>query len=295
MFTTITPTDVIQSRKINDDAKLHIIDNLAYINKFALKGKLWTLESAKIAKTDNDNTKNVVLFLAPANSIASDSFTLCPWANDNGCKENCIAFQGRLGMVMAQKAQMARTVLYLLRQGFFKSKLVAELQLLEVEYGTTLLVRPDGTSDVDWRWLVDLFPYISFYGYSKGCKKVLKHTRSNYKLTFSGSNANPLVYKRTVAAIMSGINTAIALNTAFTKGEWVMPVSGANKMPFDWVKIMMKNFDLNDDRTKDAWGTVGYLKRKGSNKLERLANEQKEHSFFFSEKALHRLSMDILL
>jgi len=299
MYTPITATDIIQSSKINDNVilkdvldvsgrdtgysttttKQHIIDHLDYINRFALKGKLWTVESAKISKTDNEWVKNVVLFLAPATTIASEKNTLCPWAKENGCLPNCINIQGRLGMESGQKAQMARTVLYLLRNDFFKAKLVAELQLLEIEFGEMLLVRPDGTSDLIWAWLAALFPNLHFYGYTKGISKLQKNKTPNLKLTFSGSNANPTVLARTVKAIKLGLKTAIALNTAGTKGEWALPKDNPN----------LRDFDKNDNRYDDPAGALGFLKRKGSNKANRMAEEVAPESFFFTEDALNHL------
>jgi hypothetical protein len=279
MYTPITATDIIQSSKTNTDAKQHIIDHLDRINRFAVKSKFWTVESAKIQKTDNELVKNVVLFMSPADTIASPSFTLCPWAKENGCLANCINKQGRLGMENGQFAQMARTVIYLERPEFFKQKLVAELQMLEVEFGETLLVRPDGTSDLMWGWLADMFPNIHFYGYTKGITKLQKNKTPNLKLTFSGSNANATVFARTVTAITLGLKTAIALNTAGTKGEWSLPTDNPN----------LRDFDKNDNRYDDPDGALGFLKRKGSNKANRIAEEVAPESFFFTEDALNHL------
>jgi hypothetical protein len=182
-------------------------------------------------------------------------------------------------MKSGQMAQMARTVLYLLRNDFFKAKLVAELQLLEVEFGAMLLVRPDGTSDLVWTWLVALFPNIHFYGYTKGITKIRKNKSPNLRLTFSGSNANATVFARTVTAITLGLNTAIALNTAGTKGEWSLPTDNPN----------LRDFDKNDNRFDDPAGALGFLKRKGSNKANRITEEAAHESFFFNEKNLNHL------
>jgi len=299
MYAPITAEDVLQSSKINDNVILKdvldvsgwdrgfdatttkelIIDNLDYINRFALKGKLWTTESSKISKTDDEWVKNIVLFMAPADTIASEKNTLCPWAAVNGCLLNCINKQGRLGMKSGQMAQMARTVLYQLRNDFFKDKLVAELRLLEIEFGEMLLVRPDGTSDLIWAWLAALFPNLRFYGYTKGISKLQKNKAPNLKLTFSGSNANPTVFARTVKAVTLGLKTAIALNTAGTKGEWALPKDNPN----------LRDFDKNDNRYDDPDGALGFLKRKGSNKTSRMAEENAPSSFFFTEDALNHL------
>jgi len=278
-YQPISKDQVLQAREINEVARFRILADLNYINRMAVEGKLWTLSSAKISKTDDEHTKNIALFLAPADEIASPQFTMCPWAVINNCKPTCIAFQGRLGMPSGQRAQMWKTVLLLLNEEYFNHKLVDELTVLEIKYGDDLLVRPDGTSDRLWGWLAALFPNLRFYGYSKGISKIQKNKSPNLKLTFSGSNANPTVLARTVKAIKLGLKTAIALNTAGTKGEWSLPNDNSR----------LVDFDKNDNRFDDPDGALGFLKRKGSNKTSRMAEENAPSSFFFTEDALNHL------
>jgi hypothetical protein len=281
-FEPITASEIVHSRKINPDAKEGILRELDYINRFATKSSnLWTVESAKIQKTDGFY-KNVVLFLSPANEVLADEFTNCPWEGDNDCLPTCINKQGRNGMPVQQRAQRCRTVLLGVRWEYFKWKLIKELRLLAEQYDNMLLVRPDGTSDRDWRWLAALFPQLAFYGYSKGISKVRKHWMPNLRLVFSGSNKNEVVYKRTVEAVATGLSCAIALNTAGCKGEWELPdVEG------------LVDFDANDDRFNECVGTFGFLKRKGSTKEVRISEEVLTDSFFFNKDSFNNLIEDI--
>jgi len=285
-YQPISKDQVLQAREINEVARFKILASLDRINRMALQGKFWTTESAKIQKTNQDGIVNVVMFLSPANETASDAYTLCFWAKDNGCLPNCIAKQGRLGMPNGQFAQLWKTAILLLRPEWFRARVVKELKALVKKHGAeNLRVRPDGTSDLLWDWLVEMFPDVKFYGYTKGLKKIKRNRHKNLSLTFSGSNANSLVRLRTATAIKMGMNVALALNTGKTKGEWLPPSTHDRLL----------DMDKQDDRTTDPVGAIGLLKRKGSNKATRLAEEGQGFSFFFTQVQLNNLLIETLI
>jgi len=282
----ITRFQVKDSRMVNDKIKGKVLDRLETINRMMIKGKLWTTESAKIQKTNKGGIINVVMFLAPADEVASEPFTLCPWAKDNDCLANCINKQGRLGMPNGQDAQLWKTVMYLLDFEAFKKKAIKELKALVRKHGAeNLRVRPDGTSDAIWDWLIAEFPNVRFYGYTKGMGKIVRDANPNHWLTFSGSNANPMVRQRTKMAIKSGMRVALALNSGGFLGEW--------SKPYKHERLL--DMDLQDDRTDDPQGTIGLLRRKGSNKTTRLAEEGHGHSFFFTKTQLNKLLLETLI
>jgi hypothetical protein len=85
----------------------------------------------------------------------------------------------------------------------------------------------------------------------------------------------------TAKAIKSGFKTVLAVNTAETKGEY--------KMPSKLDLIPLINMDDTDARFLDPAGSVGVLKRKGSNKLERAQDETK-NGFFFNQANIAKLT-----
>jgi hypothetical protein len=86
-------------------------------------------------------------------------------------------------------------------------------------------------------------------------------------------------------AIKSGMRVALALNTGGFLGEWSKP----NKHE------RLLDMDLQDDRTSDPQGTIGLLRRKGSNKATRLAEEGHGQSFFFTQTQLNNLFLETLI
>jgi hypothetical protein len=285
-FTPLTKHEVLLAKEINETARYRILASLETVNRMAKQGKYWTTASAKISKTNKDGIVNIAMFLAPADKVASESHTLCFWAKENKCKANCIAEQGRLGMPQGQFAQLWKTAALLLRPEWFRSRVVKELKDLVKKHGAeNLRVRPDGTSDLLWDWLVEMFPDVKFYGYTKGIKKIQRNRHKNLSLTFSGSNANSIVRLRTAQAIKMGMNVALALNTGKTKDEWTPPSNHHRLL----------DMDKQDDRTQDPVGAIGLLKRKGSNKATRLAEEGHGHSFFFTQTQLNNLLLETLI
>ena len=69
-------------------------------------------------------------------------------------------------------------------------------------------------------------------------------------------------------------------NTAETKGEWLRPTKLGD--------IPLIDMDETDVRFKDDSNSVGTLKRKGSNKTERNA-DNKINNFFFNVDTLANL------
>ena len=103
----------------------------------------------------------------------------------------------------------------------------------------------------------------------------------NYDLTFSGSANSESTLKITARAIRNGFRTVLAVNTAETKNEY--------KLPNELGLIPLVNMDDTDVRFKDAPDAVGVLKRKGSNKSTREADEQR-NGFFFNQSNLAKLA-----
>ena len=85
----------------------------------------------------------------------------------------------------------------------------------------------------------------------------------------------------TARAISAGYRTVLAVNTAETKGEYKLPLKLGN--------IPLINMDDTDVRFKDDANAVGVLKRKGSNKIERTADENRD-GFFFNQSNINKLA-----
>jgi len=267
-FIHITKDEIENSSLINANAKEWAIDNLDYLNKLMdLFGS-----STKVEK-GSDKYETYILYLQPADKVSVK--TLCAFADKAGCKKPCLIDSGRLGMTNGQMASTKRTILMLLRPAYFEFKLLAEIDKAERRASKVdnvpALFRLNGTSDIDFSYIIKQRPNSAFYDYSKIISRIRKNNLSNYDLTFSASMYSVQSKKAFKTAIERKYKTAIAFNTKNVKGDT------------DLIPHTMISFDKTDLRHLDKPNAIGYLKRKGSNLGDRLAENKRNNSFFVTE------------
>ena len=274
----VTKKELLASTAINPSVKKWAIDNWHYLTQ--VNTPLINVNSStKIAKGKKININTAILYMQPADKVATQ--TLCAGADLFGCKKDCLVSSGQLGKTPAQKAVTKRTLCYLLERSRFFDVLRGEIYLHSANYGDTLAVRLNGTTDIDFARFIESMPSVRFYDYTKIFYRVKRNKLKNYDLTFSGSANNSTVMATTAKAIKNGFKTVLAVNTAETIGEY--------KLPEKLDKIPLINMDDTDARFLDPVGSVGVLKRKGSNKLERAKDEQK-NGFFFNQANIAKLT-----
>jgi len=265
---SITKTELNKTDKLNPAAKQWAIDNLDYLNR---KNPKLLGTSKKIEKGNSKTIHTVVVYLQPADKVAVK--TLCKQSDFADCKRDCLISSGHLGMTLAQNAATRRTILLLLRPDFFCAKLSAEITKLARK--KNLLVRLNGTSDVDFTNFIAAHPQINFYDYSKDARRVNRNTLKNYDITYSGSAASKQAIKATARMVKSGHRVAIALNTKELRGEFKRPSN-------------LADFDKDDLRPHDA-KTLGALKSKGTSKQTRAEINASPNHFFYTENTLIQL------
>jgi len=274
----VSKKQLLASTAINPAVKAWAIKNWDYLTK--VNTPLVNVNSStKTSKGIKLKINTAILYMQPADKVATK--TLCAGADLFGCKPDCLISSGQLGMTQAQKAVTKRTLCYLLEPTRFADTLRAEIFLHSANYGDTLAVRLNGTTDIDFSNFIETMPSIRFYDYTKVYFRVKSNKLDNYDLTFSGSANNTKTMAMTARAIKSGFKTVLAVNTAETKGEYKMP----DKLDL----IPLINMDDTDARFLDPEGSVGVLKRKGSNKAERAQDETK-NGFFFNQSNLVKLT-----
>jgi len=198
-------------------------------------------------------------------------FNVCPMASQ-GCKAACLNTAGHGGIIKVgettnevQLARIARTHL------FFQDRFIFNKQLVEAidthcrratRKGLTPTVRLNGTSDLPWerlklndgRTVLETYPHIQFYDYTKVVGRALANARgehpANYHLTFSRSEENEL---DAVRVLLAGGSVAVVF-----KGE----------QPTHWAGVPVVDGDHDDLRFKDARGVVVGLTAKGRGKRD---------------------------
>lgn len=175
----------------------------------------------KVAKNSKLNVFSRVLHLAPADMSGRE---VCP-KRSPGCSAACLHFAGNpVHMPQKEKARVSKTDLFFRDRNLFLNLLALEIASHEkgaARRGMTPAIRLNGTSDIVWEKkkfilfpdvaeaigrradnIVDLFPNVQFYDYTKIPKRT---PPANYHLTFSESEINA----NDVAAEMArGMNIA---------------------------------------------------------------------------------------
>jgi|TARA_R110002167_G_scaffold6089_5_gene27772 hypothetical protein len=259
----ITKQEIQNSSQLQQTAKDWACVNLEYLNKpMKILGT-----SIKVQKgADKFNT--YIVYLQPANKVAVK--TLCDGAEASGCKRDCLISSGQLGMTLGQSATTKKTILYLLRNVWFNRQLLSEIDTAERKAkrdGIPALFRLNGTSDINFEYIVAERPDSMFYDYTKILSRLRKNILSNYDLTFSGSMYTKQSKNALRKAVQRKHRIAVAFNTKSLKDDEL-------KLPVD-----MLSFDKTDLRHLDS-NSIGHLKRKGSNKEQRRQENKVFNSFF---------------
>jgi hypothetical protein len=259
----ITKQEIQNSSQLQQTAKDWACANLEYLNKpMKILGT-----SIKVQKgADKFNT--YIVYLQPANKVAVK--TLCAGAEASGCKRDCLIHSGQLGMTLGQSATTKKTILYLLRNAWFDWQLLTEIDDAERKAkrtGIPALFRLNGTSDIDFGYIVAERPDSMFYDYTKILSRLRKNILSNYDLTFSGSMYTKQSKNALRKAVQRKHRIAVAFNTKSLKDDEL-------QLPVD-----MLSFDKTDLRHLDS-NSIGHLKRKGSNKEQRRQENKVYDSFF---------------
>jgi hypothetical protein len=259
----ITKQEIQNSSQLQQTAKDWACANLEYLNKpMKILGT-----SIKVQKgADKFNT--YIVYLQPANKVAVK--TLCDGAEASGCKRDCLISSGQLGMTLGQSATTKKTILYLLRNVWFNRQLLSEIDTAERKAkrdGIPALFRLNGTSDINFEYIVAERPDSMFYDYTKILSRLRKNILSNYDLTFSGSMYTKQSKNALRKAVQRNHRIAVAFNTKSLKDDEL-------KLPID-----MLSFDKTDLRHLDS-NSIGHLKRKGSNKEQRRQENKVYDSFF---------------
>jgi len=259
----ITLYDIIESDKINDNAKQWALQNIEYLNK-----PMKLFGSSQKVEKGADKFNTYILYLQPADKVATQS--LCVFADSAGCKKPCLISSGQLGMSVGQNAATKRTILMLLRPEWFNNQLLLEIDKAEskaLRDNIPALFRLNGTSDIDFDSIIKRRPNSMFYDYTKVLGRVRKNKLANYDLTFSGSMYSDQSRAALKKAVKRDYRIAVAVNT-----------KGIKRDPLQ-VPTSFMSFDKTDLRHLDKAG-IGLLKRKGSNISERIAENSKANSFF---------------
>ena len=230
-----------------------------------IKGALLNYDNAKTYKGEKDGVATAIMYLAPAEV---SGYNVCTYSTE-GCREACLFTAGYGRFDTVANARISRTVRFVKDRTNFMLQLEREImkfQKAAYNQGFIPVVRLNGTSDLKWEriWFVgedgiryasmmERFPELTFYDYTKIPFRFRKNLPDNYTLTFSlaETKANAGEAKR----VLEG-------------GGQVAAVFG-NGLPDMYMGFPVENGDLSDMRFDIRQSTVIGLKAKGEAKKDR--------------------------
>lgn len=180
-------------------------------------------EGATNAKTEKNELKTFILYMAPAGTNAY-GINLCPKASE-GCLAACLFTAGRGAFNSVYEARLAKANFYVEHRTEFCQQLFNELEkinLAAIKGSYKVAIRLNGTTDLDFFAIVknrigkDLFSLsnLVFYDYTKLIGKVLKYQEQmnsgRYFLTFSRSENN---WSDCLTALNMGVNVAVVFGS----------------------------------------------------------------------------------
>lgn len=218
------------------------------------KMKLFSIgTNAKTIKGDEDGVAyTAIMYLAPSTTSGYD---VCPSASAS-CRQSCLGwFAGRSRFSNVQKARINKTKLYFENREEFIRLIKHDLDLFKSfcdEHQTQGYVRINGSSDIKVEELgvLEAYPDLQFYDYTKRLDHNFTTLPSNYHLTFSrDERTRPVDIKNMIDVV----NVAVVFD----------------EVPNEYEGIEVINGDETDLRPLDKVGVIVGLKAKGEAKKER--------------------------
>lgn len=194
-----------------------------------------------------------IMYLAPSKLSGID---MCPMASD-GCKAACLFSAGRGAFYSITRQRIIKTLAYHFDKPRFIESIKKSIKSVLVKAknkGMTPVIRLNGTSDIVWEKVTDIiqsFPDVQFYDYTKIAKRFLLGIPLNYHLTFSVSESNDTEAQ---GVLLMGYSVA----AVFRK-----------ELPADLWGYEVVNGDETDLRFLDKRGVVVGLKAKGKAKRDK--------------------------
>ena len=191
-----------------------------------------------------------ILYLAPYKLSGKN---VCPAAS-LGCRLSCLNTAGRGQMGVVQKARLRKTKMFFRDRNKFLSQLKTEIGILSrraANKNMKLAIRLNGTSDlpferylIDGKNLMNHFPKVKFYDYTKLENRINDQLPGNYHLTFSRSETNE--------AVIDQVIEKAPVSVVFK-----------HKLPRLYNGYKVINGDLHDMRFKNQSGVIIGLIAKG--------------------------------
>jgi hypothetical protein len=180
-------------------------------------------------------------------------YQVCPKAS-KGCSESCLFSSGMGAYKNVREGRIRKTKMYFENRGEFMSLLREDIETAirkAKRENVTLAIRLNTISDISWEntGIIQAYPEVQFFDYTKIKKRMFKEMPANYHLTFSRSESNQNEVEEVVNA---GKNVAVVFSTK-KKGQ----------LPSEWLGKKVIDGDEHDARFIDEKNVIVGLRAKG--------------------------------
>lgn len=212
--------------------------------------KLLTTQNYKTTKGEKLGILTGILYLAPAKI---SGYEVCP-RRSAGCTAACLYTAGMGAFSNVQQARINKTKMFFEDRANFMDQLRKDIKAL-VKKATKQNMKPairlNGTSDIEWTrfGIMDEFPDVQFYDYTKVFSRLTQKRPANYHITFSKNESND---EECAAALELGVNVAAVFKT----------------LPQQWMGRQVISGDETDVRFVDGKGIIVGLTAKGKAKKD---------------------------
>jgi hypothetical protein len=225
--------------------------------KYKRPTKLFGTSNAKTIKGEKLGYTTFIIYMSPEkqNSLGKN---LCANASE-GCKAVCLFTAGRGAFSNVMAGRLNKTEYFLREKTLFLEQVYNEVTKGYKKHGKALAVRLNGTSDIpyenliikDGKNIMQLFPDVQFYDYTKDFSRMMKPQSPNYHLTYS-VDERAVTKINAINALSSGLNVAMVFN-----------VKDETELPSEYMGFPVINGDDHDLTFLHGNGVIVGLKAKG--------------------------------
>lgn len=216
--------------------------------------------NAKTVKGDGSEYMTAIKYMKPFKTVFKGKVhNICAMAETAKCHEGCLVSAGRGQMSSVQRGRERKTLWYLSDRVGFMDALVNDITTFrrrQIKSGVQPCVRLNGTSDIMYEksGIMDQFPDVQFYDYTKIVKRAYGELPPNYHLTLSYSEADEEYAEQVLMAVAdTGVNAAVVFR---------------DRLPDTFKGFRVIDGDKDDLRFLDPKGVVVGLKAKGKAKQD---------------------------
>lgn len=225
---------------------------------YNIPSELLTTQNAKTTKGEDYGYKTFILYMSPYKENGTGK-NLCPKAT-KGCSQACLYFAGRGRFETVKNARINRAKYFIENRNFFMQHIKFEIaKAIQIYGAANICVRLNGTTDIPFeniavdkhKNIMEVFPDVQFYDYTKIFSRLTKELPKNYHLTFSRAETKTN-HAECKKALKLGFN--------------VSAVFSSDKFPETYMGYPIVNGDENDLTFLKPQGSIIGLKAKGKGK-----------------------------